>query len=382
MINAGLRIVVSLSLVLFASASIFSQTTDSPTQLAVEVQYDRDRPPTVDPVDGNSKHGGWFARFPRTAGWVDPPNSLPVTAVNVDSLQAEDGVRVWVSVYLGKVHEEEKQIGSYLLHEGETMTVKELASVGVVPFKLKVVRLAPVAGTVPEFQSKAPSIELVSIEPNFSTMPTVRMVLRNVSAKPVHAVEVVVFQAGRPDFLSMPAGKEGDALVSSGGTFELKVNLITRYVAGANEYSVQTMPNQSVQIASAMFSDGSYEGDTEYAISFFGYQKGHKTQLERVINLLENVTSGDADVASLKQKISALNLEAEPSDVEKLQRQFSGRPIERLKVPIQVGMRRVREDTLKSLTELEIHGRYSGPNAFNTWLTTTKQQYKAWLARL
>ena len=69
---------------------------------------------------------------------------------------------------LGKVLEDEKQVSSYLLREGDTTNAKELADVGVVPFEFKVVRLAASAPYVPEFTSKSPSIELASIQPNFA----------------------------------------------------------------------------------------------------------------------------------------------------------------------------------------------------------------------
>jgi hypothetical protein len=101
-----------------------------------------------------------------------------------------------------------------------------------------------------------------------------------------------------------------------------------------------------------------------------------------VIDLLENAANGNGDPASLKEKIAALNLDADPAAVQDLRLQFPQKQIERLRNPIQVGMRRVREDTLKSLTEFEVHGRYSGPDAFRSWLDSTKQQYKAWLSRL
>jgi hypothetical protein len=117
-------------------------------------------------VEPAEKHWIWFGRFSRVPGWTEPPNSPHVAAVKVNAQQAEEGVRVWVSVLLGKLHEGEKQVSSYVLREGDTITANELADVGVVPFELKVVRLAASVSYVPEFKSKAPSIELVSIQPN------------------------------------------------------------------------------------------------------------------------------------------------------------------------------------------------------------------------
>jgi hypothetical protein len=414
MITLRLRIVFLLSLFLLAGANAFAQTSAEPTRLAVQIRYHDPQGPTsayrlasahivVEPTE---KHWIWFGRFSRVAGWTQPPNSQPLKAVKINAQQAEDGVRVWVSVLLGKVLEDEKQVSSYLLREGDTISAKELTGVGVVPFEFKVVRLAASASYVPEFKSKSPSIELASIQPNFAALPKVQLVLRNVSSKPVDAVEVVTVSDGIACLMTMRQGEEGQALIPPGGTFEMSVSLKTKYQAGANEYSIQTPPNQLIQVATAVFADGSYEGDSVYAMTFLGYQKGRKAQLERVIDLLQKAANGTADAASLKDKLSALNVDADPAAVEELDKQFPqpkqiepartanqagmrGTTIQvgprakgDARTAIEVGMRAMRDDVLKDLVQFEIHNRYSDANAFNSWLASATQRYKAWRSRL
>ena len=383
MINSRFRILLLLGLVPFAAANASAQTSASPTQFAVEVRYSPGQAPAHIVVDPADKHWIWFGRFPRVADWVLPANSLPVTAVKVYGLQAEDGVRVWVSVLSGKVLEDERQISSYVLREGEAVTVKELAEVGVVPFDLKLVRLAPSVSYVPEFRSKATSIELVSIQQTFSTLPSIRLVVRNVSAKPAVMLEIATLQDGRCRSLFMPQDKEGNTLIAPGATFEVTVHLGTRYVPNANEYSIQALPNQSIEISTAVFGDRSYEGESEYARTFIGYQIGKKAQLKRVIDLLEKAGNGPIAVSSLKDQVSALNVDADPPSVEELQRHFAQeKPIEGVKIPIEVGMRALRDEALKDLTQFELHSRYLDARAFNSWATSTKQRYQAWLSRL
>ncbi len=383
MICSRFRILLLSSLVPFAAANAIAQTADPPTQLAVEVRYYAGQAPAHIVADRLDKHWIWFGRFPRVANWVPPANSLPVAAVKVNTLQAEEGVRVWVSVLSGKVLEDERQISSYVLHEGDAVTAKELADVGVVPFDLKLVQLAPSVSYIPEFRSKATSIELVSIQQTFSTFPSIQLVVRNVSAKPAYMLEVITLQDGQRRLLSMPQDKEGNALIAPGAAFEVTVRLGTRYVPGANEYSIQAVPNQSIEIATAVFGDGSYEGDSEYAMTFFGYQIGKKAQLKRVIDLLEKAGNGTAAVTSLKDKASTLNVYADAAAVEELHRQFpQEKLIERVRIPIEVGMRRLRDEVLKDLTEFELYGRYAEANAFNSWATSAKQRYQAWLNRL
>jgi hypothetical protein len=175
--------------------------------------------------------------------------------------------------------------------------------------------------------------------------------------------------------------------------------------AGANEYSIQTPPNQLIEAATAVFGDGSYEGDSDYAMTFLGYQKGRKAQLGRVLNLLEKA-NGTNDVSSLKDKLSALNVDADPATVEELDKQFPQlKQIQRTanqvgmrgasgtiqvgargkgdpRTAIEVGMRAMRDEVLKDLSQFEIHNRYSGVNALDPWLKSATQRYKAWLSRL
>lgn len=122
--------------------------------------------PAYQTVPAASRRGAWYARFGHVRDWVQPPNSLSVHAVNIESELAEDGVRVWVSVYLGDLLEHEKSVSSYVLHEGEKVTIRELAQLGVEPFEIVLVRLSPSIGDTPQFVSKASSIEVVTMRPN------------------------------------------------------------------------------------------------------------------------------------------------------------------------------------------------------------------------
>jgi len=298
MFTSRLWLLFLLTLFLATGGTAVAQNAEAPTQLAVEIRFYPGLDPAHLTVDRSRKRGIWFARFPRVAGYTPPANSLPLTAVNIKAQQAEEGVRVWVSVYLGMIHEEEQQISSYLLREGEATTAKELSAVGVVPFEFKVVRLAASTGEMPEFKSNAPSIELVSLQPNFSTLPDIQLALRNVSSKPVHAIEVVTLQDGRPHLHYMPQGHEGQVLIAPSGTLQLTTRLVTRGVPGPDNYQPEALGNQRIQITVAVFADGSYEGDSDKAMAFLGFQKGRKAMLSRVVDLL-NQANESAGTSSL-----------------------------------------------------------------------------------
>src|SRR6185503_6507789 len=118
----NLRILFLLGLLLIVAPNATAQTTAPVTQLAVEVRYFPGPSTAHIVVDQTEKHWIWFGRFARVANWAPPVNSLPLMAVIVNAQEAEAGVRVWVSVFRGKIHEEEQQISSYLLREGEAVT--------------------------------------------------------------------------------------------------------------------------------------------------------------------------------------------------------------------------------------------------------------------
>src|ERR1051325_3382414 len=130
----SIRLALSFVVVLtfFACPVGGQEIANGPTQLALEIHYYPDQPPALVPVGDATPRGSWGMRFRRVAGWTPPPNSLEVTAANFKSVKAEDGLRVGLSVFLGKLHEQEQKVNAYLLHEGDKIIVQELAQVGVV----------------------------------------------------------------------------------------------------------------------------------------------------------------------------------------------------------------------------------------------------------
>jgi len=366
---------------------IRSQQISTTTQLALEVHFYPNQAPGYMTVPDSSPRGGWYARFARVPGWAPAPDSLPVTAVNIKSLKAEDGVRVWVSVLLGQLHEKEQKVAAYMLHEGEKITVAELAQVGVAPFEIKIVRLSASVGELPQFSSKARTIELISMQPNFSATPSYEVVLRNTSDKAVNALEVQTLQGGRMQLSTMPQGKEGQPLILPGGTYQMTAHLANRAVAGANGYAPQVLPNQTIEISAAIFNDGTFEGEASPAMAFTGFQKGRKIQLARVVDVFQRALAGDSGVAdnftSLKTAIAALDLQAGTPAVDDLHGKFPQEPqTERLRHVIELGMKGIRDEVLNDITQFELHNRRADAGMFSTWLAAEKNRYELWLARL
>ena len=53
-----------------------------------------------------------------------------------------------------------------------------------------------------------------------------------------------------------------------------------------------------------------------------------------------------------------------------------------LKPGIEISMKELRDGVVKDIVEFQLHHRQVDPNTLREWLTSSKQRYEAWLARL
>jgi hypothetical protein len=390
---------LGVALVILATASAFAQSpigtghslTPPPTNLAVEVYFFPKEPPaymTVAPEKAPAI-GQTFGRFGHVPGWIPSAEFPTIRVVDVRPLLSGGVVRVTVAVLFGKTYEYEKRVGVYTIREGERVRVQELSTFGVEPFELALVRVEPVPSNLPQFASKAKSVELVTIQPNLSTLASNRLVLRNISTKNIRALTVRSLQGDRLLLSGGREGKEGGPLIPAGGVGEITWRATTRAAATPGGYKPVTLPNQTIEIAMAMFEDGSYEGDPDSAFIFKGALKGSRIQIGKIVELLqETLQSGQSDPAtvlkSLLDQLEAPNNEADQADVQELIKEFpaSAKKPEEIRELIKVEMRLTRKDLLDEIRHFQSQNPALGANTVRTWLTMTKQRYEAWLGRL
>ena len=362
----------------------------APTNLIVEVYYYPPEPPaymTVSPA--NSPPGGsWFARFRRVPGWQVPPGALPVNAVNIKTLLTGNTVRVSISVLLGKLHEQEKSVAEYSLRQGEKVRVLELAQFGVEPFELALVRVASASADLPQVVSKALAIELVTIQANLSTLPSYRLVLRNVSVKNVRAIMVRTVQNRSIKLSGFEGGKEGAPLIPAGGTAEINHPADTRATATPGGYKPLTPENQIIEISTAIFDDGSFEGEEYEAIIYRALLKGQKAQLIRVVALFQEASeNGQPDPAnlfeSLRNGVAQLKTDADPVALQELLNDFPAFTKKaELKDAIEFQMLYLRKNVLDDIGQFQVRYSPLDSNSFQAWLVASKRRYADWLSRL
>ncbi len=389
----AIALAIALAVGFFLSPTASSQQIPAqPTNLVLEVYYHQNEPPAyivVPPADSAPK-GMWTARFRRVAGWKTPTGSLPVRAVNVQTIQAGDRVRVLVSVLVGlKGLEQENSVAAYTLREGERVTVGEVTKVGVEPFDIVLVRVGLGGGNLPPVISKAKSIELVTIQGNLSTLPSYRVTLRNISTRNVSALFVRVGQ-DRNQITSMPQGEEGAPLILAGGASEFDEPAVTTASPAPGGYQPVPSPNQTIEVSTAVFDDGSFEGEVGPAILFRGFVKGRKIQLGRLVGLFQAALENNSSeplvaIELLRSNVAALGIQADPAAVQEVLSEFPGlkkgsEP--RFKSPIEIALTGIRKGVLDDIQRLRIINPKLDSNSFRAWLTESRKRYETWLARL
>jgi hypothetical protein len=366
----------------------------APTGLALEVTYYKDRPPAYATVPGpdSKPNGAWYSLFRRVPSWQPPAEALPVRAVNVISRLEGETVRIEVSVYLGvKLFEKEQAVAAYRVRENEKISVEGLSRFGVEPFEIRVVRVNPLAATPPSIVNKTEAIEVVGIKVNNSTLPSYTVTLRNISNKNVEALGIKVFADGRENGSSMPFGKRGEYLIAAGATQDIFVFGAKTVRMTPEGYLPDSPSHQEIYIHTAVFDDGSYEGETKTAADFRAFKAGSKIQIARLLALIEEaLNSSEPHVATslerLKAKVSSLSTRVETATLNDLLKEFPSFNKEEaagLKQAVAVSLAGDRLEFFKRIGEFEkTSAQADDPQALRAWLSSTKEMYEQWLSRL
>jgi hypothetical protein len=352
----------------------------APTGIALEVTYYKGTRPSYQVVPNNA----WYARFRTIEGWQAAEGSLPVQAVNVAARMEGAAVRVIVSVHLGKkLFEKQDTVGSYLLQENERLTVYEMNAFGLEPFEIAVVRVEPESAAAPTVTSNVRSVNVADVQAIGGTLPTFRITLRNSSKKNVSALFVEMFVDGRLRISAMPHNRGGEPLILAGETYELKRQLSTDAKRSGGGYAPEPSPNQTIVIKTAVFDDGTYEGEAASAAKFRSYALGRRQQYAQLLALYQQaLKSTESDpsalIITLRAQIDALGTEANQLDVDKLAGYFSG-AIDRASVKddVEVVMFELKKEALKEVDDFR---RKQAPvndrEALRAWLIYNQDKYQ------
>jgi hypothetical protein len=136
-----------------------------------------------------------------------------------------------------------------------------------------------------------------------------------------------------------------------------------------------------------VFADGTFEGDLDQAANYLATRAGHRTQLARLVDVLDiAVRAGAVDLRTLRRQVAALL-----DDVLDLgERQAAlGRypalgqvPASVLSAPFTFGMHWVKQSLVDDISGFEKSNRRAGADYVRAWLESTRNKYADWFARL
>lgn len=356
------------------------------TTLAVEIRQDKDRV-TFIPGDRSA----WFSRFERLAGWRQPVGFLPVRAVDVSSqVESETTLKLNVSVILGRrYHDEKKLVATYSVRERDHVVVEELREYGLAPVGLRVVRTKPAAtAALPYVENRTSALELTGIEARETTFPSYVVRLRNLSGKDIAALQVY-FHTAKGQGNTRPQQPQNEPLIKAGAVFELNARSGNDGELTPDGYAPNAL--HKVTIATAVFTDGTFEGEPLPAAQMRALWHGRKLQLTRVLALLnKNLQPGDADgapaVERFRQQVEALGEDDGSSAADELAAEFNSLGADdklKLRQLTNFELHQVKFNLLKAIAKFESeHARPLATDAYRKWLAGVKETYEQWLARL
>jgi len=349
------------------------------TGLVLEMAFVKPNPPTYQTVywPDSPNPGNLILRFGKVAGWEVQSDPLAVRAVRVLPVLIGTKVVVQVNVLRGKQISEEP-VGTYTLRESETVKVEAAKNFGVEPFEIKVIPLSSLPSNLPAVENKLPSLEVVSVQQEFSALPFIKITFRNFSEKAIEAVSLEVMQGGRSVVRWLPQGVDGKPLIPPGETYESRMPLATRTDGVAGNYSPSVLGDQRIVITGLLFSDDTSEGSPPKDL-LLAFKHGRKIELRRILPLFENaLTLSDADLsdgpAKLRSRVEALSYKLTAEEQAELNKMLKVK-----QRPDEGASQLIRKDLVDFLKRFPpvMDGKL-----FRTWLIRAKDHYSNWLARL
>lgn len=369
------------------------QQSQPPTsRLALEVTFYSGRAPayqTVPPM-GSAPGGSWYGLFRRIDSWRPQPGNVPAEAVRITSQLEAEQVRVFVSTLAGeKALENEVPVAKFLIRENQKIVVNELKEFGIEAFEIKLVRVTLTPLPIPTVDNKVASLVVVSTEAaNDSTLPTYKLTLVSRANKNIIALGIDVLVDGKVGRTGIHQNPDGQVFMVPEKTYQLKVSAVRRAQPSSEGYAPATPPNQKILIKSAVFEDGTYEGEAEVATTVMARREGEKMVIPKLISLLtEAINSTDDNISEglkkLEAQISGINTNAEPKMIQAF---LTGLPQPNqtfdVKGAIEFGATTTKSNLLKDVRKLQANSQSLDTNTYRELLGRAKGRYEKWLSGL
>ena len=323
----------------------------------------------------------WFTRFVRIPAWRLPQGALPILAVRLEPQFNGETTEVTVTLLRGhrSVTEQEELVGKVRVDLGEHRILNELEAFGIEPFDIAVTNVASLMPTQPLLDIRVSAVEVAGVKTENVPLPAYRITFKNLTSKSIHALKFDTADGESALF----QGEDGRPFIEPGGVHEQYIPVVRAVQRGAEILPGSAEVN-TIMISSAVFGDGTFDGDVRPACAFESMTLGRMLWLKQAIPLLEKqieLSDGSVDPAAKQFKESVLTLNPEASLGEKQRPSTVSTSCQPPSSSAQMSFQSEKLILLRELDQI-ISTRPAPPVNFKSWLQAKRDRYAAWLSRL
>jgi len=335
-------------------------------------------PVSVSPTD--KYYGHVMYPLPRPARVPSDSSGQPiVSTVFAWATQEGEQWNVRVAVGRGEFFDVDSiKVGEFRLATNKRATVSEVTRFGLSPVHVGVMKIVRETAGSPSFSNLAQSISLESMETQKRPDPF-KLTLKNNSSQDLIAIQYNTFVTTA--FLGLKWFIPGllTPLIKTGDTYKLEV--------ASEDYSCGDddgyRPNQlyRIEMVSAVFANGTYEGEPSLAALIKGTALGNRKNLERVVQSIVEITDPDQLAFQFNYLQQGMNEDADPALVETLCAMFpmlTPDARDALTNDIRSGMHEVKTNLARDAQHLQSISKHNNPQLNQRAVQTIKEKYERW----
>ena len=305
-----------------------------------------------------------------------------INAVRVTSQWNGETAEVRVTLLRGvNFYDEEEEVTSYQTGLGEPTVISKLESYGIHRFKITLISPKTAVPPPPSLENRTLSVEFAKIESEGLPLPAYRATFRNLSAKKLAALKLLAYRGGRGPGTMLFQGEDGRPLIESNEMVSRRISIDLAEKIGES-YTPGAPAANLIIISSAVFTDGTFEGDAEPACSYEKLVFGRKAWLKSALKIIDEHLSQPEDpqgAQQLKEKIRALRYAR--TGVESVMRSAVAA---QCPSPTAFAESTFSALNLQLISDLDTltKTRPKPLVTFGAWLESTRQRYRQWLNNL
>ena len=283
-----LRLKTSILLISLSSAASAQQQkvetvrlSQAPQRVEYVLQVRTPEGCLISPI-GPHKRGALVYALGRPKRYLPDEYGRPIVSrVNFLASQAGDMWNIRASVGIGEFFDVgDQQLGSLTMVANESLEIIDDNRFGLPAFRVGVFKLVGDNRELPQVRNLIPSITIERLE-NTEFPNPLAVTLKNGSAKDIVALQYNTYKGSQLLFLKWTGSDVTKPLIKAGESFRLQAMSEDKSCSDAGGYTL----NQAnrLDVVSAVFADGSYEGESGLAALIRGTAYGNKKQLERFL---------------------------------------------------------------------------------------------------